>query len=158
MPDHSFCIIARNKSSKETVFKQSFGNWDELLFTLCPHFGVYSFEFPFKREEVLSEEAEKMFNKISYDEESLTIQEGGLRFREPNFEYSPYEWRKTFVNLQEKYFNHQTDIFTTNVHKTEIIRQIQEIRFKQMIFSKIIGAIDIAWANQLEIAFTKTDY
>ena len=158
MPDHLFCIIVRNSSSKEAVFKRSIGNWDELVFTLCPHFGIYCDTFPFKREEVLSEEGEIMFNKISYDEESVSVQEGYAKFREPNFGYPPYAWRNAFVNLQKKYFKHEAEIFIINLDRIEITKQIEKIRLAQMTFSEIIGVIDIASENQLEIAFTLTDY
>lgn len=162
MANFGFFITGRNNSNQEKVLRVNINEWHELLFTLCPNFAASTREFKFKREDVLTDEEIEMLEKISFDEQAVSISEGYEEYKEPNFE-TAYKWNNIFKKIETEYFKTEKEGFVksireSNSDETEILKVIRRVRSSQFHFDQIRQTLNVAKESSLEIAFTISDY
>lgn len=162
MVNFGFFITARNNSSKERILRININEWHELLFALCPNFAAGTSGFKFERQEVLSQEEIEMLEKVTYDEQAVSISEEYEEYKEPNFE-TAYKWLSIFKKIEKKYFETEQDDFINGIvnsgnDESVIKKTIQKIRSSQFHFDQIKQSLSIAHENNLEVAFTISDY
>ena len=162
MVNFGFLITARNSSSQERVLKVNINEWHDLLFTLCPNFAGNTGGFNFNREDVLSEDEIQMLEKISYDEEAVSVSEGYEELKEPNFDWA-YKWINLFKKIETEFFKIENERFIKSIKESqndeaEISKVINKIRISQINFDQIKQTLNVANENKLEVAFTISDY
>ncbi len=160
--DFTLYLLARKKNSDNIIFRTALTEWHDLIRMFCPPLleAVYA-GFPFKLEHVLSESENDLCGNIVLDKEAMSISEYDQPYIAPTFD-APSKWRAIFKKTSIHFFNTANTDFLSSLERnsnnhTQVLAILKKIREYEAHFTRIEAILNVAEANDFEVAVTVSD-